>query len=225
VVKRLRDVTPDEWFSCQFPGEMLGWLRTADARKLRLFACAACRFALWDLLTKEGRQLVEAAERWADGHITRNELNAIRAELQPRLPVVGLGRRELAAPARGAVITATPRKDALRDLIYHISVSTEDRWKNSRQAFVEDMDRHSHALHDIFDYLFLDVVFDPRWRSGEVSRVAAALYEGRKFDELPVLADALEDAGCAEATLLDHLRGPGPHVRGCWALDLILGKA
>jgi len=55
--------------------------------------------------------------------------------------------------------------------------------------------------------------------------LATSIYEQRAFHRLPLLADALEDAGCTDAELLGHLRGPGPHVRGCWALDLVLGKS
>jgi hypothetical protein len=57
-----------------------------------------------------------------------------------------------------------------------------------------------------------------------VSKLAQAVYEGRSFDRLPILADALEDAGCSAPELLGHLRGTGPHVKGCWALGLVLGK-
>jgi hypothetical protein len=69
---------------------------------------------------------------------------------------------------------------------------------------------------------------DPEWLAwdhGLAARLARAIYDEHRFDELPVLADALEEAGCADAALLSHLRGPGPHARGCWALDLILGKS
>jgi len=66
--------------------------------------------------------------------------------------------------------------------------------------------------------------FDAAWRTGSVKRMAEGIYAARRFDELPILADALEDAGCADVELLDHLRGPGPHDRGCWALDVVLGK-
>ena len=62
------------------------------------------------------------------------------------------------------------------------------------------------------------------WDGGTVAKLAAATYEERAFDRLPILADALEEAGCADAELLGHLRGPGPHVRGCWVLDLLLGQ-
>jgi hypothetical protein len=59
---------------------------------------------------------------------------------------------------------------------------------------------------------------------GTVRGLAEAIYEERAFDRLPILADALEDAGCSDEALLGHLHGPGPHARGCWAVDLILGK-
>jgi hypothetical protein len=57
-----------------------------------------------------------------------------------------------------------------------------------------------------------------------VPNLAEGIYEQRRFQDLPILADALEEAGYADAALLEHLRGPGPHVRGCWVVDLILGK-
>jgi hypothetical protein len=57
-----------------------------------------------------------------------------------------------------------------------------------------------------------------------VPRLVRGIHEERAFDRLAVLADALEEAGCADADILSHLRGPGPHVRGCWVVDLLLGK-
>ncbi len=62
------------------------------------------------------------------------------------------------------------------------------------------------------------------WSDGTVVKLARAISDGRAFERLPVLADALEDAGCVEAEVLGHLRGPGPHARGCWALDLLVGQ-
>jgi hypothetical protein len=61
------------------------------------------------------------------------------------------------------------------------------------------------------------------WNNGVVRNLAQRIYQDQAFADLPILADALEDAGCTDRELFDHLRGPGPHVRGCWALDLILG--
>jgi hypothetical protein len=56
-------------------------------------------------------------------------------------------------------------------------------------------------------------------------QLACAIYDDRAFEQLPILADALEEAGCDNADILAHCRGPGPHVRGCWLVDLLLGKS
>ena len=72
---------------------------------------------------------------------------------------------------------------------------------------------------------FRPLTFDPAWRSESSVALASAIYAERAFDRLPILADALEEAGCDHADVLAHCRGPGPHVRGCWVVDLLLGKA
>jgi len=68
------------------------------------------------------------------------------------------------------------------------------------------------------------VTLDPAWLTGTVTSLAQAIYDERAFDRLPILADALEDAGCTNQDILAHCRQPGEHCRGCWALDLVLGR-
>jgi hypothetical protein len=89
-------------------------------------------------------------------------------------------------------------------------------------------------LHDLFGNPFRPAALDPSWltwHSGTIPQLAQAIYEDRHLPDghldphrLAVLADALEDAGCSDQDILGHLRGPGPHTRGCWAVDLLLGK-
>jgi hypothetical protein len=82
-------------------------------------------------------------------------------------------------------------------------------------------------LRDIFGNPFHPVPNDPcwlQWNDGCISQIARAIYGEGDFGRMPVLADALEDAGCSNADILAHLRGPGSHVRGCFVLDLLLGK-
>lgn len=88
------------------------------------------------------------------------------------------------------------------------------------------IEEHKQAdqLRDIFGNPFRPVVFDPRWRTETTVALAAGIDAERAFDRLPILADALEDAGCDHADILHHCRGPGPHVRGCWVVELVLGK-
>jgi hypothetical protein len=62
------------------------------------------------------------------------------------------------------------------------------------------------------------------WNGGTVAKIAGGVQQDRAFDRLPILADALEEAGSTDLAILDHCRGPGPHFRGCWVVDLLLGK-
>jgi hypothetical protein len=71
---------------------------------------------------------------------------------------------------------------------------------------------------------FRPVALDQSWLTPTVRALAQGIYQDRGFDRLPILADALQDAGCENADILTHCRGPGPHVRGCWVVDLVLGK-
>jgi len=80
-------------------------------------------------------------------------------------------------------------------------------------------------LRDLFGPLpFRLVATRPGWLTPSAVNLARAIYEEQAFDRLPVLSDALEEAGCDNQESLQHGRGPGPHCRGCWVLDLILSK-
>jgi hypothetical protein len=79
-------------------------------------------------------------------------------------------------------------------------------------------------VREVFGNPFRPVQFCPSCLTSDVLALAGTLYEERAFDRLPILADALEDAGCSDAIVLDHCRNPGLHVRGCWVVDKILGK-
>jgi hypothetical protein len=80
------------------------------------------------------------------------------------------------------------------------------------------------TFRDIFGNPFRPVVFEPAWRTSTAVALAQQMYDSRDFGIMPILGDALQDAGCDNDNVLDHCRGPGPHVRGCWVVDLVLGK-
>ncbi|HJZ56598.1 MAG TPA: hypothetical protein VKE74_16650 [Gemmataceae bacterium] len=82
-------------------------------------------------------------------------------------------------------------------------------------------------LLDIFGPLpFRPVAVDPRWLTSDVVALARSIYDERAFDRLPILADALQDAGCENTDILGHCHDPQLfHVRGCWVVDLVLGKS
>jgi hypothetical protein len=93
-----------------------------------------------------------------------------------------------------------------------------------RVSFDAERDAQVTLLHCVFDNPFRSVVFAPTWRTDTALTLARQMYESRDFSAMPILADALQEAGCDNADILDHCRGPGPHVRGCWVVDLVLGK-
>jgi hypothetical protein len=89
----------------------------------------------------------------------------------------------------------------------------------------EERIAHCDILRDIFGNPFRPVTFSPQWRTDTALSLARQMYESREFSAMPILADALQDAGCDSDDILNHCRGPGAHVRGCWVVDLVLGKS
>ena len=91
------------------------------------------------------------------------------------------------------------------------------------QALADENAAQADLVRDVIGNPFRREAIEPAWLLAN-DRAATRIAEGGTFADLPILADALEDAGCTNRAILDHCRGPGPHVVGCWALDLILGK-
>jgi hypothetical protein len=87
-----------------------------------------------------------------------------------------------------------------------------------------EQEHETHLLRDIFGNPLRPVAFNPAWLTPNVTALAGMIYDERAFDRLPIVTDALEEGGCGNADILSHCRGPGPHVRGCWVVDLLLGN-
>jgi hypothetical protein len=209
-----------EWLACTDPHKMLKHVRgRATPRKLRLFAVACCR-SVWDLLDDPVfRQTVETAERFADGEATEADLEAARAAAW-----------EATADAAGG---------AAGDAAWGVSLA--DAWGAAMQAAgnaawargpAQSRGPQVALVRDLFGNPIRPVAVSPAWRTAQVVALAQAAYDNRTLPagtlepaRLAVLADALEDAGCDNAELLGHLRGEGPHVRGCWVVDLLTGRA
>jgi len=223
-------MTEEQWLACEDPQRLLELVRSgASDRKARLYACALAR-RVWDKLTQPERTALEVAERFADGLGPPQEREAaeLALYLQPNEPSArGYGSNVYfvlcavsspAYPSVGHAFRYTVEAFGLRHALADVLFRTEDK---ARARLLRDIFNPCHpqaggSLPSASDGLAL----------------AHAAYDERHLPEgaldrarLAILADALEDAGCADAELLGHLRSPGPHVRGCWALDLILGKS
>jgi hypothetical protein len=206
------------WLTSTDPRPMLAFLRDggrASDRKLRLFACGCCR-GIWDLLPDAGcREVVAAVERHAD---SRGGQDQVEAALQGAQLTVG----NLAAQV---VVFATQRWAwvAARSVVMATA--------GARGWFGQKAERKKQAtlLRDIVGNPFRPLPVLPNsalaWNDGCLVKLATGIYEDRDFspERMGVLADALEEAG-ADGAILDHLRGPDPHVRGCHVLDLLLSR-
>jgi hypothetical protein len=288
-------MTEAEWLACADPGRMLNWLThethrgehsvviaprdvpLVSGRKLRLFACACCRQLGGRLTDERSRRAVEVAERYADGLASAAELRranhaadvvTVRSSDDPAawLAAWVCGDEDplenFAVNARGvAGLISAEAHAALAALLRCVAGNP---WVvvervHARCTSREENPGPGRRLLHVHDAWL-------SWGGGAVPKLARHVYESRDWAALPVLADALEEAGCpaeeacpgcggrgyvggaepataatwrghlCEACLgsggppgpnplLAHLRGPGPHARGCWALDLVLGKS
>jgi hypothetical protein len=227
-------MTEPEWLTGTDPEAMLEFLpEDSSPRKLRLFAVACCwdrNHPLWE--GPASRRAAELAERFADGQATGEELaeahaavhEQVRFQLEGGEPVwdptywLTVPDPHLHTDARTCAFYSANRAARMSfDGMDYDTISAE---LNAAEKVVQ-----CDLIACIFGNPFRPVTFSDSWRTETAVALATGIYAERAFDRLPILADALEEAGCDDADVLNHLRGPGPHARGCWVVDGVLGKA
>jgi hypothetical protein len=216
-------MTEQEWLACGDHSAMLTFLKSHGVdgfRKYRLLLVAYCCTFLPELLGDERtRRIVETAEAYSDGAVGKDEM--ARAKRLALKAVEGQPRLDLAV--RG-VTHGLPMREAVAFPYFCLrpwQTSNYNRPTPAQQA------RLGQLIRDIFGNPFQPVAIDPSWlawNDGSIPKLAQGIYDERAFDRLPILADALEEAGCHDPDILAHCRQPREHVRGCWVVDLILGK-
>jgi hypothetical protein len=230
-------MTETEWLKCEDPAPMLEHLLDgASERKLRLFACACCRRA-WEAYcgpggSNEMHPAILVAERVADGLIGEGRLREERSKIGG---VGSFSSRAYVYNATSALVKDSPAgaaEGAANCAAYCLAlVGVGDRLDCPEDKEVmlraKEAERRVQAIlvRDIFGNPFFPVTLDPAWLIPQVLELAQTIYEERAFDRMPELAAALEEAGCHDAAILSHCRQPGPHVRGCWVVDAVLGKS
>jgi hypothetical protein len=208
-------MTEDTWLAGSDPQPMLDFLGgKASDRKLRLLAVACFDHLHRQAGNENDRVVIELGERYADG-------SASDMQRQQTWEAIDLAKWEAVnsqdfeqAARLWARQWLVIREMASRSGLVGLALSVTEGEAIAR-------------IRCIFGNPFRPARIDPPslgWNDGTVVKLAGAIYDERAFDRLPILADALEEAGCSNAAILGHLRGPGPHCRGCFVLDAILGK-
>lgn len=225
-----------EWTECTRLHEMFELVAgRMGPRKLRLFACACCRRIPREFCTPAGLRALDASEKFADGLATEEQLADARMwafdayvlererpagseEGQPPWSLQAeMASRALSLVASNGIYNALDAAESAR-----MTLSSPHGEAHVVEAAEEAV--QCGLLREVLGpLLFRPVALSPNLLTPEVLRMAQEADRG-DWSVLPILGDALEEAGCVEGDLLEHLRGPDTHVRGCWALDLVLGR-
>jgi hypothetical protein len=197
-------MTEQEWLTSTAVDQMLEFVRDkATQRKFRLHGSAFCR-AFWHMRSDPGcRRALDLNDDYAEGRVSAADLVEVR---------------------RSHARLTTPLWAELVDRLLRPTWDAHggDSWTASTALTPSE---HGDLIRDIFGNPFRKPAFHPAWLTSNVVLLAEAIYAERAFDRMPILGDALEDAGCTSAALLEHCREGSSHVRGCWLVDLLLAKS
>jgi hypothetical protein len=189
-------------------------------RKMTLLAVALGRCLQWVYEHDWHRLALDATEERADDAGREQEIKRSLSQLyeelkrprHPQNPYLDRVVRGVALPYSLWESTEALMLDCARAL--------RTAWGNRKPP----VPAQAELLRDIFGNPFRPVAFSEPWRTDTAVSLARQMYESRDFSAMPILANALQDAGCSSAEILDHCRGCGPHGRGCWVVDLVLGR-
>jgi len=184
-------------------------LRGADARKCRLFAVAWCRKWIKEITHPDCLTLIETAELYADGRVSRNMLRKHRRAVH-QWASVGWGTPGWKP---SWIATWAAWNAALESIVPPCP------------GYVNFDPNYADIASEVFGNIADPPHFAPDWRTDTAVSLATQMYESRDFSAMPILADALQDAGCDNDDVLNHCRDTSlTHARGCWVLDLVLDR-
>jgi hypothetical protein len=238
-------MTEAEWLVCENPLAPLAFVAArATDRKLRLFLCACCARVLDG--TPPHRRLFRGAypgsfqkleralsvvEQFAEGLAGSAALAEARRDAEDSVyvpPSIDYGGETGLDYEAAAVVAAAIEHPVPEDVLAACWRATDSQTARTPggegSRHTEEARWQTMVFREVFGNPFRSIPFSSDWRTETALGLARQVYASRDFSTMPILADALQDAGCDNAAILDHCRGPGPHVRGCWVVDLVIGK-
>jgi len=220
LLSRCRDLTEAaaiserEWLAILDPLELLDNLVAKHtSRKLRLLAVACCCRVLHLLTDDRSKLAVEAAEKYADQLVSPEDWMTILVEAGATWLAADLKVDERDA-RHAAAMSLAPLAETHSGAALVIQLTSSGVERHEQVMLINCIFGHRYYTREVV----------PSWLTSNVLALAGQMYESRDFSIMPILADALQDAGCAEPEVLNHCRQFGGHVKGCWVVDLLLGK-
>jgi len=214
-------MTEQEWLKIADPMVMIDYLRTKSSdRKHLLYGSAECR-RKWDWFSDDAVsvQTLDLAEKFADGHVDRAHIESASYALSNRgMTTITEFLVELEGGSPAAAVAA-----AVISCVANWALDNADREKVEEIIHIEEA-LQVQLAHEVFGNPFRRVKLNRKLISSIALSLASSIYDERAYDRLPILADALQESGVENEDVLNHLRSIRSHVRGCWALDLVLGK-
>jgi hypothetical protein len=212
---------------------MLSFLGTrglVTERKLRLFGCGCCRL-VWRLLGDRRsriatRQLEAHADELGNRRLLRdayNTANAAFTEARERDRLFGPATAAAGVVVCAAQVTVSAGKPVVPPTLYGNLAGAQMGGRGLELDAVRALE--ADVVRDIFGNPLRPASFSPEWRTDTAIALARTMYASRDFSAMPILADALQEAGCDSEDLLNHCRAPWPHTRGCWVVDAVLGRS
>lgn len=220
-------MTDGEWLACGSPSQMRGQLRARSFRGARwVLFDLACVERVRDLLGPRYLAYLDRLAEW-DGRAPRDARGTDTALDALREEAISIERsradrlRAAREAAMRAVLSLGSHTLATSEMV---CVAAGRRAGSSDLQGAVRAERQAHAalMRCVFRSTLSPVVFDPTWRTDTAVALAAQMRALRDYSAVPILADALQEAGCDDERVLAHCRCGGPHARGCWVVDLVL---
>jgi hypothetical protein len=232
-------MTEAEWLACtgsddwqSFTDDMQACLKDrVSFRKLALFAFACCHHINPGLTDPRSVRALQVAERFVEGSASEEEWQAAYGEsksvcymfqeiLLYEVSVLSPGEPSLAANLIDTAVVLSNSDFKYVQQVCYIAKHAQGLGDEGRERRWQ-----AQVLCDILGEIEPSPELKSSWYTDAAISLARRMYDSRDFSPMPILADALEDAGCDNKTIMNHCRSGGPHVRGCWVVDLLTGRS
>ena len=221
-------MTDEQWLACDSPARMRGEIRSRPFSGLRwVLFDLACVHRIRDLLGPRAQSCIDELSGLDDFVLRHAAVAAARDVVREEIRSAWTCRtdplREAKVAAMRAVLSLGSHTLATSEMVC-VAAGRRAGQPGLEEAVRAERRAHAALVRCVFRSTLSPVAFSPAWRTDTVVALVEQMRRLRDYAAMPILADALQDAGCDSEAILTHCRCEGPHARGCWVVDLVRGK-